>query len=271
MAQSPQKKSWPLQAYAAFYLAFIYVPVLLLPLFSFNDSIYIAFPLKGFTLEWYGSMLNNDSMHRAFFNSIKVAVVTSVASTVMGIFAAKAITRYRMPGQKPVVGVIMLPLVIPEIILGTALLLLVNQIGLGLSLVSVVLGHVLLCVPFSTAVLISRFEGFDRALEEASADLGESAWGTFWRVTLPLVLPGVISSFLLCFTVSFDEFVMAFFLTGTEQTLPIFIFSQLRFADRLPGVVALGAAIIIVSIVVVAFAEWIRRRGSYGMSEDTGL
>ena len=271
MAAPTQEKRWPLQAYAAFYLAFIYVPVLLLPLFSFNDSLYIAFPLKGFTLKWYESMLNNSSMHRAFFNSIQVAAVTSVVSTAMGILAAKAITRYRMPGQKPVLGVIMLPLLIPEIILGTSLLILVNQIGLGLSLFSVVLGHVLLCVPFSTAVLISRFEGFDRALEEASADLGESAWGTFWRVTLPLVLPGVIASFLLCFTISFDEFVMAFFLTGTEQTLPIFIFSQLRFANRLPGVVALGAAIIIGSIVVVAFAEWIRRRGSYGMAQDTGM
>ena len=271
MTSSGQKKNWPLLAYACLYLAFIYIPVLLLPIFSVNDSLYIAFPLKGFTLKWYESMLTDDTMHRALWNSIKVALAAATISTVLGIFASKAVTRYRMPGKKSVVSVILLPLVIPEIILGTSLLILVNQIGLGLSLVSVVMGHVLINVPFAMAVLISRFEGFDQALEEASSDLGEGAWSTFWRVTLPLVLPGVVSSFLLCFMFSFDEFIMAFFLTGTEQTLPIFIYSQLRFADRLPGVVAMGAAIIMVSIVVVAFAEWLRRRGSYGMAEDTGL
>ena len=103
----------------------------LLPVFSVNDSLYIAFPLKGFTLKWYESMLTNDSMHRALWNSIKVALAAATISTVLGIFAAKAVTRYRMPGQKSVVSVIMLPLVIPEIILGTSLLILVNQIGSG--------------------------------------------------------------------------------------------------------------------------------------------
>lgn len=271
MAAKRQRTSRPLQVYAAVYLAFIYIPVLLLPLFSFNDGLYIAFPLKGFTLKWYESMLANEGMHKALWNSVQVALGASVISTILGIFAAKAVTRYRMPGQKPVVAVIMLPLVIPEIILGTSLLILVNQIGLGLSLFSVMLGHILINVPFAMAVLISRFEGFDPAMEEASADLGESAWVTFWRVTLPLVLPGVVSSFLLCFTISFDEFIMAFFLTGNDQTLPIFIYSQLRFANRLPGVVAMGAAIIMASIVVVAFAEWLRRRSSFGMAEDRGM
>lgn len=271
MAAKGQQANRPLQFYAVLYMAFIYIPVLLLPLFSFNDGLYIAFPLKGFTLKWYESMLANDAMHNALWNSIQVALGAATISTVLGIFAAKAVTRYRMPGQKPVVSLIMLPLVIPEIILGTSLLILVNQVGIGLSLFSVMLGHILINVPFAMAVMISRFDGFDPSMEEASSDLGENAWGTFRRVTLPLVLPGVVSSFLLCFTISFDEFIMAFFLTGNEQTLPIFIYSQLRFANRLPGVVAMGAAIIMASIIIVAFAEWVRRRGSYGMAEDTGL
>jgi len=271
MAANREQANRPLQAYAVVYLAFIYIPVLLLPLFSFNDGLYIAFPLKGFTLRWYESMLANEAMHKALWNSIQVALGAASISTVLGIFAAKAVTRYRMPGHKPMVSVIMLPLVIPEIILGTSLLILVNQIGLGLSLFSVMLGHILINVPFAMAVMISRFDGFDAAMEEASADLGESAWGTFWRVTLPLVLPGVVSSFLLCFTISFDEFIMAFFLTGNDQTLPIFIYSQLRFANRLPGVVAMGATIIMISLVVVVFAEWLRRRGSYRMAQDTGI
>ena len=260
MDSSGQKKNLPLQVYVCSFLAFIYIPVLLLPVFSFNDSIYIALPLKGFTLRWYESMLSNEAMHRALWNSVKVALISATISTILGILAAKAVTRYRMPGRNLVVGLVMLPLVIPVIILGTSLLILVNQIGLRLSLLSVTLGHVLLCIPFAMGVLIARFEGFDKSLEEASADLGEGAWGTFWRVTLPCIKPGVISSFLLCFTISFDEFMMAFFLSGTEATLPIFIYSQLRFAQTLPGVVALGAAIIMVSLVIVAFAEWLRRR-----------
>jgi spermidine/putrescine transport system permease protein len=260
----------PLFAYAVLYLAFLYIPVLFLPLFSFNDSIYIAFPMKSFTLKWYHSMLANGPMHEALVNSIKVGLATSLISTVLGIFGAKAVTRYRMPAQRPVVGVIMLPLVIPGVILGTALLVLVRQLGVELSLYTVTLGHVLISVPFATAVLISRFEGFDRSLEEISADLGENAWWTFWRVSLPMVFPGVMASLLLTFTISFDEFIMAFFLAGTNPTLPIFIWSQLRFPDRLPGVLALGACILLASFLVVAFSEWLRRKGTHGAPE-TGL
>ena len=194
-----QRPNWPLAAYAAAFMAFLYVPVLLLPLFSFNDGLYIAFPIQGFTTRWYAEMFANTAMHAALLNSLRVGLVTAVVATGLGIFAAKAITRYRVPGRKPVVGVIMLPLVVPGIILGTALLILVNNVGLGLSLVSVTLGHILICVPFATAVLISRFEGFDKSLEEASADLGENAWWTFWRVTFPMVFPIMVSFAVIAF------------------------------------------------------------------------
>ncbi len=254
----------PLFTYAVFYLAFLYVPVMFLPLFSFNDSMYIAFPLKGFTLRWYESMLANGPMHESLLNSIRVGAATAVISTVLGVFGAKAVTRYRLPAGKPVMGVVMLPLVIPGVILGTALLVLLRQLGVNLSLFTVTLGHVLICVPFSIAVLISRFEGFDRTLEDVSADLGETPWWTFWRVSFPMVFPGVLSSLLLTFTISFDEFIMAFFLTGTDPTLPIFIWSQLRFPQKLPGVLALGACILVVSFVLVACSEWLRRRGTGG-------
>jgi spermidine/putrescine transport system permease protein len=103
-----------------------------------------------------------------------------------------------------------------------------------LTLWTVAAGHVLVCVPFSMLVLIARLEGFDKGLEEASNDLGESAWMTFWRVTFPIALPGIVASLLMCFTISFDEFVMAFFLSGTDQTLPVFLYSQLRFPNKLP-------------------------------------
>lgn len=260
----------PLHLYALVYLAFLYVPVLFLPLFSFNDSIYIAFPIKGFTTIWYEQMLDNKPMHAALMNSIRVASVAAVVATMFGIFGAKAVTRYRIRGQKPVVAAIMLPLVIPGIILGVALLILVNRLGIPLSLYTITLGHILISIPFSMATLIARFEGFDKSMEEAAADLGDDAWWTFWRVTFPMVFPGVLASLLLCFTISFDEFIMAFFLAGTESTLPIFIYTQLRFPQKLPGVLALGACILAISFVVVFFAQWLRRRGVAG-SSNTGV
>jgi len=250
----------PLAIYAVLYLAFLYIPVLFLPLFSFNDSIYIAFPLAGFTTNWYVEMWNNEAMHAALWNSIKVGAIASSVATFFGIFGAKAVTRYRMPGKKPVVSMIMLPLVIPVIIMGVALLIIMSRLGVTLSLATVTMGHILLCVPFSMAILMARFEGFDKSMEEASADLGDNAWWTFWRVTFPMVFPGILASLLLCFTLSFDEFIMAFFLAGNEPTLPIFMYSQLRFPQKLPGVLALGALILVVSFFVVFFSQWLQRK-----------
>jgi spermidine/putrescine transport system permease protein len=140
-----------------------------------------------------------------------------------------------------------------------------------LSLVTVTMGHVLICVPFAMATMIPRFEGFDKSMEEAAADLGDNALWTFWRVTLPIVLPGVVASALLCFTISFDEFIMAFFLAGTEPTLPVFIYSQLRFPAKLPSVLALGAIILVFSFIVVFLSQWIRGRGAGAGSTPAGL
>ncbi len=256
----------PLRVYALAYLAFLYIPVLFLPLFSFNDAIYVAFPLKGFTTKWYVEMFHNEPMFAALMNSIKVGSATAVIATLLGVLGAKSVTRYRFPGQKPAVFVIMLPLVIPGIILGVALLILVSRMGVALSLYTVTMGHILISVPFSMATLIPRFEGFDRSMEEVSADLGASAWSTFWRVTFPIVFPGILASLLLCFIISFDEFIMAFFLAGTDPTLPIFIYGQLRFPFKLPGVLALGACILVVSFVVVFFSQWLSRRGTEKLS-----
>ncbi len=266
-----QRPNRPLHLYALFYLAFLYIPVLFLPVFSFNDAIYVAFPLKGFTTKWYAQMFHNEPMLAALMNSVKVGCATAVLATVLGIFAAKAVTRYRIPGEKAVVSVIMLPLVIPGIILGVAVLILVRRMGIELSLYTVALGHILISVPFSMATLIPRFEGFDKSMEEASADLGENAWWTFWRVTFPMVFPGILASLLLCFTISFDEFIMAFFLAGTEPTLPVFMYSQLRFPQKLPGVLALGACILVVSFFVVFFSQWLRRRGGEEHSPGIGI
>jgi spermidine/putrescine transport system permease protein len=137
-----------------------------------------------------------------------------------------------------------------------------TSVGIPLSLTSVVIAHILICIPFALAVLMSRLEGFDPSYEEASLDLGENSWMTFWRVTVPIALPGIISSLLLTFLVSFDDFLIAFFLCGTEATLPVFIWGQLRFPFRLPGVLALGATILLLSCVLVIVAERLRQIGA---------
>ncbi|MBV9044807.1 MAG: ABC transporter permease [Alphaproteobacteria bacterium] len=248
-------------AYALLYLAFLYLPVLFLPLFSFNDSVFISFPLSGFTTKWYGQMLADGQMLHALGNSLKVGAVTALLSTVLALLAAKALTRYRVPGGAALLAFTSLPLFIPDIVLGISLLILLNALALPLSLLTVIAGHSLICIPFAITVLMSRLDGFDKSLEEASLDLGENGWMTFWRVTFPLALPGIVSSLLLTFIVSFDEFLIAYFLAGSDATLPIYIWGQLRFPYKLPAVLALGALILVASTVLVVIAEWVRSHG----------
>lgn len=258
-----------LLAYGIIYLIFIYAPVLLIVLFSFNNGIYVAFPLKEFTFKWYFDMVNNAGLTKAVGVSLRIATIVAVISTVLGVLGAKAVTRYAMPGKAMVTFLIMLPLVIPAIVFGISLLTLIAKIfGIQPGTWSIVCGHILVCVPFSMAVMISRLQGFDKNLEEASLDLGETGWRTFWRVTVPLAMPGIVASFLLCFTTSFDEYQIAAFLSGNDATLPVYIYSQLRFPNRLPGTLALGSCILAVSFVIVTFAEWMRRRGT---NPDKGL
>jgi spermidine/putrescine transport system permease protein len=251
-----------LPAYAFIYVVFLYAPVIFLPIFSVNASAVPKFPLTGFTLDWYRQLPHTPALIDATWNSLVVGISAAILSTTLGICAARAITRYRFPGRRTANGLIMAPLVLPEIIVAVSMLLIILQLGLSLSLFTVVLGHVLICIPYSLAVLTSGFEGFDRSLEEASADLGETAFGTFRRVTLPMVAPAIISSLLVSFTISLDEFIMAFFLAGTEATLPVYIWGQLRFAAKLPGVLALGTLLLVGSFVLLSIAEILRRRAA---------
>jgi spermidine/putrescine transport system permease protein len=263
VARVERRGNW-LRAYAWLFLAFLYGPLLFLPLFSLNDSIFATFPFERLTLRWYAEMAADEALIDALWNSIEVGAIVAMISTVLGTLGALGVTRHAPPGRGPIVAFVMLPLIIPGIVLGVALLVVGAAIGLRPSLAAIMVGHVILCVPFSMAVMISRLEGFDRSLEEASRDLGETPWTTFWRVTFPLAAPGILSSLLLSFTTSFDEFVVAFFLSGNEATLPVYIWSQLRFPARLPAVLALGTLILLASLVLVALAEWLRRMGVRG-------
>lgn len=247
--------------YTLAFIFFVYLPILFIPLFSFNEARSIAFPLQEFTFRWYREMWANESLMSAFKNSIQVGLSVAFVSTILGTLAAKAVTAYRLPGRGPVVGILMIPLVIPAIILGVAILIILNLVGVPLSLWTIGLGHLVVCAPFSMMMMVSRLEGFDRSMEEAAQDLGENGWWTFWRVTFPIALPGIVASLILTFTVSFDEIVIAFFLSGTDATLPVYIWSQLRVPNSLPRVLALGTIILSLSLLLVIFAEWFRRIG----------
>ena len=257
--------------FAFAYLAFLYIPMFVLPFFSFADQTIFRFPIDKFSTRWYEELGNRPEMIKALWNSIEVGAIASILATLLGLLAAKAITRYAIPGKGIAMGLISLPLFIPEVLLGLALLIIINLIGFPLSLLTIAVGHVMLCTPFAMAVLIARMDGFDKSLEEASLDLGENGWMTFWRVTFPLIAPAVVSSLLLTFIVSFDEFLLAFFLQGDQITLPLYIWGQLRFPSNFPPVLALGTCILIVSCLLVVFAEWLRQVGSADGKPHVGV
>ena len=241
----------PLALYAGAFAVFLYLPILFIPIFSFNAGWYVKFPLEGFTLHWYADLFQRETLTRAFWNSVKVAGFVSVLSTLIAIPAALAIARYRMPGKTPAVSFIMLPLILPGLIMGVAILGLLNWMGVSLSLKTVTLGQMVICLPYAVSVLLPRFVGVGRSMEEASADLGEPPFRTFLRVTLPCSLPGILACLLMTFTLSFDEYFMAFFLSGAEITLPVYIWNQLRFPDDFPSLLALSTLILVFSFALV--------------------
>lgn len=261
-----------LRIYALLYLLFLYAPILLLPIFAFNDGTIIAFPLQGFTTSWFGELTTNKSLHSAVGNSLLIAAVTAVLSTILGICAARAGAMAEFPAKKGILGFIMIPLVLPEIIVAVSLLVVLRQVlDLPLSNWTIIAAHVLICTPFSIAILNGAFQSLDPSMEEAAMDLGETRWSAFTRVTLPLVMPGIISSMLIAFTISLDEFIIAFFLTGSSPTMPVYIWGLLRFPGQLPVVMALGTILVALSIVLLTLAELFRRRGLRRSGQaDTG-
>jgi len=261
-AAGGKRRPWGLYLYAGLFLLFLYAPVLLLPLFSVNNSTIIAFPFRGLTLRWYRELADDEQLLLALLASLKVAVSVAILATELGVAGAWGLSHYRMPGSRPILGFIMLPLIVPGLILGVSLLILAGSLGIKPSLMTVAVGHIIVCLPFSVAVMMSRFEGFDRSLGEASRDLGEGPVSTFFRIVLPLAFPAVLSSLLMTFTISFDEFVLSFFLSGSQATLPVYMWAQLRFPVKLPGVLALASLILLSSFLLVTLAEKLRNTGT---------
>ena len=250
-----------LKSYTLFYLLFLYFPIILLPIFAFNDSKVVAFPLQGLTTAWFGEMAADQNLRNAAKNSLFIALSVATLSTILGVFAARASVRYRFPGKGPIMGLIMLPLVLPEMIIAMALLVVLLSVGIPLSLFTVIIGQVLITTPFAVAILTSAFQSLDRSLEEAAMDLGETPLSTFRLIVLPLVMPGIMASFLICFTISFDEFIISNFLGAGQPILSVYIFGQFRFPAKVPSMLALGTVLVLFSIILLGVAEYFRRRG----------
>ena len=194
-----------LRIYTIGYLLFLYCPILILPIFAFNDSTAVAFPLQGFTTEWFQNVFHDAVLGKALKNSLLVAASTAVISTFLGTLAARANTRYQFKAAGPLMGLIMLPMVLPEIIMAMALLVVLLSIGIPLSLFTIILGHVLVCTPFAVAILTSAFQSLDKSLEEAAYDLGEGPFSTFRLIILPLVIGRTASFHVHLRATSFSE------------------------------------------------------------------
>ena len=238
--------------------ALLYLPIVLLVIFSFNDSVLLSFPMKGFTLKWYGELFRDAELIKALYNSLLVGFGSSLAATIIGTMAAIGISRHRFFAKEFFLSVASLPLVVPYVVLGVAMLLLFRFIGIPLNLWTVGIGHVVVNIPYVLLIVAARLAGFDAHIEEAAMDLGANYWQTLFRVTLPISAPALLASFLSSFSTSFDEFALTFFLIGTDNTLPIYLYSQMRFPSRLPMVIALAAVIIFATLVTVILLEWLR-------------
>jgi ABC-type spermidine/putrescine transport system permease subunit II len=249
-------------------LAFLYAPIVLMILFSFNEPRTPGLPITGLTLDWYEEALTNRVLLDAVRNSIVVAVLVAVLATIIGTMAAFPLVRgrIRFPGAARVFAT--LPIMLPGMLLGIAILIFMRRVlDLQLSLLTVVAGHLVLTVPFVILIVAARLQGFDRNLEWAAADLGADARRTVRHIILPLIWPAILAGALISVTLSIDEFVVTFFTVGPQSTLPIYIYTQVKFGVT-PEVNAiatlmLGAtlALLIVAGGLVALRGRLRARG----------
>jgi spermidine/putrescine transport system permease protein len=248
-----------MRGFFALVVVFLYAPIVILLVFSFNNSELPAFPLSGFTLHWYHEFLTNSDLRGSLATSAIVAALSSIGAVFLGILASIALARRRFRGKALVTALLLSPLVIPFVVFGISLLLLFHTIGIPRSVLTVVIGHVVISLPYTILVLVPRLQQIDVSLEEAAYDLGAGRLRTFRSVTFPLILPAVVSAFLIAFTTSFDEYAVASFVVGPRETFPIYLYSALRFPSQLPQVIAVAVVVLTVSLIVVVAAELGRR------------
>ena len=255
-------RRWWLRIFVAIVFALIYLPIITLVVFSFNDSKRNVV-WRGFSTKYYEKAWNNDSLFEAFTNSLTIAFTSTLISTILGVMVAVMLWRFRFPLKPVYEGVMALPIVVPEICMGVAMLTFFSTVTgfptdwvWPFNLSAITAAHVAFSFPFVAIVVRARLSGFNRELEDASRDLGASEWQTFWNVVFPFMKPGVIAGSLLAFTLSLDDFVVTFFTSGPDTlTFPVKVYSMVRFSVT-PEVNAASTALILITVIVTAVAMY---------------
>ena len=247
-------RSHVLCAYAMAILAFLYLPLLILALYSFNES-RINAVWSGFTLDWYLSLFKNRRVLEALTNSLIVAFASTIVSTVLGTTAAIALNKYQYKYKNVINGLLYLPILIPEIVMGLSLLVLFSQAHIPLGKTSLILAHITFCVSFVVITVNARLEGMRPELKQAAMDLYATPFQTFRYVTLPLAMPGIVAGALMAFTLSIDDFIISFFVAGPNSTtLPLYIYAMVKRGIS-PEINALSTLLMLATIVLVVLAQ----------------
>jgi len=258
-----------LGVHSALMYIFLYAPIVILVLFSFTTDSFGA-RMTGFTFSWYAKLLQDERLIGAAWNTLKVALASTVISTIIGTLTALAMERYRFRGRTGMDALLYLPIVIPEIVMALALLAFfafsfgviqsITGVQLKMSLTTVIISHIAFSISFVVVVVRASLKGFDRRLEEAAQDLGANEWQTFWRVTFPLILPGIIGGALLAFTISLDDFIISFFTTGPGTSLlPIEVYAQVKRAVT-PKINAISTVMLVISMTLVGLSQFVQRQ-----------
>ncbi|MEW6367615.1 MAG: ABC transporter permease [Acidobacteriota bacterium] len=248
---------------SGFLYAFMYAPIVVVMVFSFNAARHGG-PWRGFTTQWYARLLDSPDKIDATKNTIVLAIISTIIATILGTMLGYGLSRYRFPGKKLFSWLMYIPVVIPDIVMAVAMLsfyaLVRDWLGLfELGMTTMVIAHITFQIPFVAIVVRSRMVGMDPAIEEAAHDLGASTWQTFWNVTFPLMIPGVLAGAMLAVTLSLDDFVVSFFTTGPgATTLPILIYSSVK-RGITPDINALSTLIVLASVAGIIGATLLQR------------
>jgi spermidine/putrescine transport system permease protein len=251
---------WLLNAYAGLALIYLLVPIFIIIVYSFNNPRgRFNFVWQEFSLEAWGDPFAVPGIGDALLNSIQIAVLSTLLATILGTITALALVRYQFRGRSSTNFFIFIPLATPEVVLGAALLSLFLNAGFALGFGTVLIAHIMFNLSFVVITVRSRLIGFDRSLEEAAQDLGATPWETFRLVTLPLIMPGVISAALLAFALSIDDFVITYFNNGTTITFPVFIWGAARVAIP-PQIYVIASMIFLFTLAMMLLTIWQQRR-----------
>lgn len=232
-------------------MVFLYIPIAILIIFSFNDAKIIT-SWKGFTFKYYAQLWHNDAIKQAFSNTMLIAALSTVISTVLGVLAALGLENKRFRGRQGMLALIYAPLVIPDILMGVSLALLFNFMRVNTGMLTVLIAHITFCVSYTVIVIQSRLEGFDYSLVEAAMDLGAKPSTIFMKIKLPLMMPGIIAAALLAFTLSIDDFIITFFTSGRGfDTLPIYVEGTIR-RGTITTINSLSTIMIAITLFLVA-------------------